>query len=152
MCRICHFFLKFASCWDAENYVMHSKLPWSIFNISFLLFRKEEKGISSSTSIVCQPFIPAYGKHECQGSHQQGGVRTPRWEDACCCAGEAEDKEEDPLPCHWWSRRLHDFHLPLRSGDKWPFLPFSFLFPCVFILVCILAVLLQLSHISTHLP
>lgn len=64
-----------------------------------------------SLSIICQ----LARRHECQGSHQQGGLRAPRREDAGCRDGEAEDKEEDPLFGHRWSGRLHDLHLPLRS-------------------------------------
>lgn len=63
-----------------------------------------------SVSLACQ----LARRHECQGGHQQGGVRAPRREDAGCRDGEAEDKEEDPLFGDRWSGRLHDLHLPLR--------------------------------------
>lgn len=63
-----------------------------------------------SVSLACQ----LARRHECQGGHQQGGVRAPRREDAGCRDGEAEDKEENPLFGHRRSGRLHDLHLPLR--------------------------------------
>lgn len=62
----------------------------------------------------CLPAVHSCIRDECQVGHQQGDLHTPRWEDACCCSGEAKNEEKDSFPGHWRSRRLHDFHLRLR--------------------------------------
>lgn len=100
-----------------------------------------ERLIWSNTSVVscCQLTIWAQTQHECQGGHQQGGVHPPRREDAGRCASEEEDEKEDPLPGNWWSRRLHDLYLPLRSEG------FSSIFPSRHTLMSTLAFKLPIT-------
>lgn len=101
-------------------------------NVGFVLVLLIFSSFSSPQRPVDLVSVPSVGqlvrRHECQGRHQQGGVRAPRREDAGCRDGEAEDKEEDPLLGHRWSGRLHDLHLPLRSEipvTRGCFSPFS---------------------------
>lgn len=98
------------------------ELAWSIvilLNQFAVLLSPSGKGdLHLSSPTVRELLTPADCRDECQGSHQQGGVQTPRWEDAGCCAGEEEDQEEDPIPGHWWAGGLHDLHLCLRSEVK----------------------------------
>lgn len=93
-------------------------------------------------------------RDERQVGHKQGGLHTPRWEDACCCAGEEEDQEEDPLPGHRWSGRLHDLHLHLRSEDK-PLLCFCWKGFTVFVYyvwVLLLRPKFTFQHVSFNVP
>lgn len=110
----------------------------------FSLHWRRKIGICSCFLLICSSFTPPQRpvdlvsvslvcllarRHECQGSHQQGGLRAPRREDAGRRDGEAEDKEEDPLPGHRGSGRLHDLHLPLRLE-----IPMTFFLLVLFVL------------------
>lgn len=116
-----HRWTHFSLILNLQSFPIPDQLTWSIvsawFNKLFSFLSSPLKGrldLAHSTLTLCHLFTLACLRDECQVSYQQGGVHTPRWEDACCCAGEAEDQKEDPFPGHWWSGRLHDLHLPLR--------------------------------------
>lgn len=115
--------------WNNKTSASLAKI-WPLwFFFLFLFFQKKWFGLSQNSSCpLSSPQRPAdlvsgsvFGqlasRHECQGSHQQGGVRAPRRKNAGGRDGEAEDKEEDPLFGHRWSGRLHDLHLSLRSEN-----------------------------------
>lgn len=96
-------------------------MTWPILPASFsmLSLSSSLKGGSHPLHFICcQLITPTCFRDERQVSHQQRGLHTPWWEDARRRTGEAENQEEDSLPRHWWSGRLHNIHLPLRSEDK----------------------------------